>query len=449
MYDSIKQLTGKGGYFFVEDKMKAALLNLGCKVNAYETESMEQLLVEAGYEIVDFDEKADVYVVNTCTVTGTADAKSRQMIHRARKNNDEAIVVACGCFVQLDKDAAKDPKGADILIGNNHKSEIIKRIEEFKGNRDEYCAMTDIDTEKDYEEMYLSSTREHTRAFVKIQDGCNRFCSYCLIPYARGRARSRLSKNVIEEVGRLAQSGTKEIVLTGIHVSSFGEDTGEKLITLIQELEKIEGIERIRLSSLEPGIITEEFVSELSKVKKLCPHFHLSLQSGCDKTLAAMNRHYTADEYKKKCDIIRSYFDHPALTTDIIVGFPGETEEDAQITYDFAKEIGFYEIHVFKFSPRKGTKAASMKDMLTNAVKSERSSRLIALGEEMKEEFISYYLDKEVAVLSEEMVSIDGRDYMQGYTKEYIKAYLPADSKANSICEGFVRKMEKGAVFVE
>ena len=427
---------------------KAALHNLGCKVNSYETEVMEQLLVEAGYEIVEFSEHADVYVINTCTVTNIADAKSRQMIHRARKQNPDAIVVAAGCYVQLAPEGASGEDGADVLIGNNHKNELVCKIEEFEENRRKQLEMSDIDKESSFESMSLTRTREHTRAFVKIQDGCDNFCSYCLIPFARGRVRSRNAAEITEEISSLAKNGTKEVVLTGIHVSSFGRDTGESLTELMREIDGISGIERLRLSSLEPGIITEKFVAELSRLRTFCPHFHLSLQSGCDKILSAMNRHYTSAEYMEKCGLIRDFFDHPAITTDVIVGFPGETEEDFKTTYEFVKSVGFFELHVFKFSPRRGTKAEKLPDRLTNAEKSKRSSRLISLGNTMSEAFAQHYLDREVEVLAEERCEVEGETYVRGFTREYIRAYLPESTELNTVYRGKVCKTVRNEIYV-
>ena len=341
---------------------KAALHNLGCKVNAYETEAMQQMLEEAGYEIVPFSEKADVYVINTCSVTNMADRKSRQMLHRAKKRNPDAAVVAAGCYVQTKEDEAKCDEAIDILIGNNQKKELVERLDAFFAGRGEKVeAVVDINHEKQaFEELTLDHAAEHTRAFIKVQDGCNQFCSYCIIPYARGRVRSRNVQNVLEEVKRLAASGYQEVVLTGIHLSSYGIDCGESLLHLIQMVHQVEGIRRIRLGSLEPRIVTETFAEELAKMEKICPHFHLSLQSGCDATLARMNRKYTTEEYENACNILRKNFTHPAITTDVIVGFPGETEEEFAQTKEYLKRIHFYEMHIFKYSRRQGTRAAVM-----------------------------------------------------------------------------------------
>ena len=363
---------------------KAALHNLGCKVNAYETEAMQEMLEQAGYEIVPFKEGADVYIINTCTVTNIADRKSRQMLHRARKLNPDAVVVAAGCYVQAQEGKEIDPC-IDIVIGNNHKKdlpELLKQYEMEKSGHTEY-AMEDINRTKEYEELHLTKPGDHTRAYIKVQDGCNQFCTYCIIPYARGRVRSRQTKDVLEEVRDLAGNGYKEVVLTGIHLSSYGIDfDGQRhLLDLIKEVHKVEGIERIRLGSLEPGIITEEFAKELSEMPKVCPHFHLSLQSGCNKTLKNMNRRYSAQEYAEKCELIRKFYPAPALTTDVIVGFPQETEEDFEESYEFVKKIHFYETHIFKYSRRHGTKAASMDGQLTEAAKAQRSDRMLELHE--------------------------------------------------------------------
>ena len=405
---------------------KAALHNLGCKVNSYETEAMQHMLEEAGYEIVPFGEKADVYVINTCSVTNMADRKSRQMLHKAKKMNPRAIVVAAGCYVQTKEAEALEDLAVDIVIGNNMKHELVERIEAFKGANQEEASLwnhvLDINHEKqEFEELYLEQTAEHTRAFIKVQDGCNQFCSYCIIPYARGRVRSRDIQNVLEEVNRLAKNGFKEVVLTGIHLSSYGIDCDDHLLHLIQEVHKVEGIERIRLGSLEPRLITEAFVQEIAKLPKLCPHFHLSLQSGCDETLKRMNRKYDTKEYEAGCEILRKYFEHPAITTDVIVGFPGETEEEFLSTKEFLSRIHFYEMHIFKYSIRQGTRAADMPDQVPEEVKTARSAQLMELSEKMSLEFREHYLDSEQEVLFEELCQVEGEYYYTGYTKEYVK----------------------------
>jgi len=421
---------------------KAALHNLGCKVNAYETEAMQQMLEAAGYEIVGFHEAADVYVINTCSVTNMADRKSRQMLHRAKKQNPESVVVAAGCYVQTKEEEAFADEAIDIIIGNNKKHELITKLDEFFRDHGKIDDVLDInDKNQEFEELYLDKPSEHTRAFIKVQDGCNQFCSYCIIPYARGRVRSRNMDSVLEEVNRLAANGYKEVVLTGIHLSSYGAETGESLLHLIQEIHKIEGIRRIRLGSLEPKVVTEEFASELSKLEKICPHFHLSLQSGCDATLQRMNRKYTAEEYAKGCEILRKYFKHPAITTDVIVGFPGETEEEFAETKAFLERIHFYEMHIFKYSKRQGTRAAEMKNQIPENRKTERSNALIELGDKMSEEFRQYYLGREEEVLFEEAADIDGATYYVGYTKEYVKvAKLSSKPIENQLVKGTLTK---------
>lgn len=421
------------------DKKKAALHNLGCKVNAYETEAMGQLLKEAGYEIVNFSEKADVYVVNTCSVTNIADKKSRQMLHRAKRNNPNSIVVAAGCYVQTKRKEAGLDDAVDIIIGNNKKQDLISAIEAFEKDRKQSEAVIEINYSQPYEMLHMTRPAEHTRAFIKVQDGCNQFCSYCIIPYARGRVRSRPFLDVLKEVEELSANGYQEIVLSGIHLSSYGVDIDETLLHLIQETARIEGIKRIRLGSLEPGIVTEAFAAELAKTEKICPHFHLSLQSGCDTVLKRMNRTYTAAEYQKSCGYLRKYFEHPAITTDVIVGFPGETEEEFGATEAFVKEIHFYEMHVFKYSRREGTKAAAMSEQVPEQQKAKRSERLIALAGEMSEEFRAYYIGKEVEALMEEPLVTGGRRYFTGYTKEYLKIALETEKDlSNSFVKGRV-----------
>ena len=404
---------------------KAALHNLGCKVNAYETEAMQEMLEQAGYEIVPFKEGADVYVINTCTVTNIADRKSRQMLHRARKMNPDAIVVAAGCYVQAqDKNGVVDPC-IDIVLGNNKKKDLIRALEEYQdahGMKD----VEDISRTKEYESLHLTKPGDHTRAYIKVQDGCNQFCTYCIIPYARGRVRSRETEDVLEEVKTLAGNGYKEVVLTGIHLSSYGIDfDGERhLLDLIQAVHGIDGIERIRLGSLEPGIITEEFTKAISELPKMCPHFHLSLQSGCDATLKRMNRRYTSAEYAERCRILRKYFENPALTTDVIVGFPGETEEEFEESRAFVDSIDFYETHIFKYSRREGTKAAVMENQVGEQIKAERSNVLIELGEKKRRAYEESFIGKEVEVLVEEDAEIDGKTVQTGHTKEYMKIAL-------------------------
>lgn len=429
---------------------KAALHNLGCKVNAYETEAMQQMLESAGYEIVSFGDKADVYVINTCSVTNMADRKSRQMLHRAKKLNPEAVVVAAGCYVQTKEQEAAVDEAIDIIIGNNRKHELVSKLDEFFRDHGKIDAVLDInDREQEFEELYLDKPSEHTRAFIKVQDGCNQFCSYCIIPYARGRVRSRNMESVLEEVTRLAENGYQEVVLTGIHLSSYGIETGESLLHLIQEIHKVEGIRRIRLGSLEPKVVTEEFASELSKLEKVCPHFHLSLQSGCDATLQRMNRKYSAQEYETGCNILRKYFEHPAITTDVIVGFPGETDEEFAITKGFLEKIHFYEMHIFQYSKRQGTRAAVMKDQVPENIKKVRSAELIALGEKMSRKFRGYYVGKQEEVLFEEEAEIDGIKYYVGYTKEYVKVAKISDVLLdNKIVHGTLTKMINDEIYL-
>lgn len=404
---------------------KAALHNLGCKVNAYETEALQELLRKHGFEIVPFQEKADVYIINTCTVTNMADRKSRQMLHRARKQNPHAIVVACGCYVQSREG---DVDGcADIVIGNNRKKELIEILDAyergpFQETDVQGCRrLLDINHTGEYEDLRLERPAEHTRAYVKVQDGCNQFCSYCIIPYVRGRVRSRSRKDVAEEVERLSSNGYKEIVLTGIHLSSYGIDTGDSLQELICAIHENPGVRRIRLGSLEPRIVTEEFVRTLAGLPKICPHFHLSLQSGCDATLRRMNRRYTSEEYYEKCELLRKYFRHPALTTDVIVGFPGETEEEYALSKAFIEKVGFYETHVFKYSKREGTRAAVMENQVPESVKARRSNELIELGRRKRAEYEETLIGTVQEVLIEEEIRHDGERYQTGFTREYVK----------------------------
>ena len=411
---------------------KAALHNLGCKVNAYETEAMQELLEKNGYEIVPFKEGADVYVVNTCTVTNIADRKSRQMLHKARKMNPDAIVVATGCYVQTENQKVDDC--IDIVIGNNKKKDIVEILKQYEEERGRTTDLIDIGHTKEYENLHLSRTGEHTRAYIKVQDGCNQFCSYCIIPYARGRVRSRAKEDVIEEVKTLAANGYKEVVLTGIHLSSYGVDIEDSLLSLILAVHEVDGIHRIRLGSLEPGIITEEFVRTISALPKVCPHFHLSLQSGCNATLRRMNRRYTAEEYAEKCQLLRKYFAHPALTTDVITGFPGETPEEFEESRAFVDSIDFYETHVFKYSRREGTKAAVMPDQVPEQIKAERSKVLIALSEEKQSRFEEELIETTQEVLMEEAIEREDGIWQIGHTKEYVKiGYKTEKNLANQL----------------
>ena len=423
---------------------KAALHNLGCKVNAYETEAMQHLLEEAGYEIVPFTQKADVYVINTCSVTNMADRKSRQMLHKAKKNNPDSIVVAAGCYVQTSEKELLNDLSVDIVIGNDRKHDLVRLLEEYSLDSVNDTVDDINDGKHDFEELFIDQTKEHTRAFIKVQDGCNQFCSYCIIPYARGRVRSRRFENVIAEVERLAANGFKEVVLTGIHLSSYGVDFEEAtgLLELIQAVNAVKGIERIRLGSLEPKIVTEHFASELSKLDKICPHFHLSLQSGCDATLKRMNRKYTTKEYERGCELLRKYFVHPAITTDVIVGFPGETEEEFEQTEAYLEHIHFYEMHIFKYSKRKGTRAAVMPDQIDEQIKAVRSEKLIALGHDMSKEFRKFYIGKNEEVLFEEKAVIGDKEYFVGYTKEYVKVAKKTDENLeNQIVSGRISGM--------
>ena len=409
-------------------KKKAALHNLGCKVNAYEVEAMQQLLEKAGYEIVPFEPGADVYLINTCTVTNIADRKSRQMLHKAKKMNPDAIVVATGCYVQTDEGKLDKDEAVDLILGNNQKKQIVEVLEEYERQHKKQKHVIKINQTKEYEELEISHTAEHVRAYIKVQDGCNQFCTYCIIPYARGRVRSRKISQVIEEVQALAARGYKEVVLTGIHLSSYGldfpEEERETLLSLIQAVHEVQGIQRIRLGSLEPRIITEEFARTISALPKMCPHFHLSLQSGCDATLERMNRRYTSTEYAEKCTLLRKYFDNPALTTDVIVGFPMETEEEFRMSRDFVDSIHFYETHIFKYSRRHGTKAAAMDGQLTESQKAIRSDEMLALNEKHSREYEESMLSRELEILLEEEIEMNGERWYLGHSKEYIKAVL-------------------------
>ena len=420
---------------------KAALHNLGCKVNSYETEAMTQLLKKAGYEIVSFQDQADVYIINTCSVTNMADRKSRQMLHKAKKQNPNAVVVATGCYVQTATEKVAQDLSIDLVLGNNRKKDIVEILNEYYAEKEageqvkeEY--VIDINHTDEYEDLEISTVTEHTRAHLKIQDGCNNFCSYCIIPYARGRIRSRTMESIKAELERLSASGFKEIVLTGINLSCY-DDNGKKLIDVIEMADNVNGIERIRLGSLDPEVVTEDFVERLGKVKKICPHFHFSLQSGCDKTLKAMNRHYTSDEYYEKCQLIRKYIDNPAFTTDVIVGFPGETEEDYISSREFVKKIKFAELHVFKYSKRDGTVAAKMPNQIDEKIKTLRSEDLIKTGEELTKEFRQAKTGQDTTVLFEEKILLDNKEYWVGHTVDYIKIAVP--EKEN--LEGQIRKV--------
>ncbi len=464
-----------------------AFLTLGCKVNSYETEAMQKLFEDAGFEVVDFNRRSDVYVVNTCTVTNIADRKSRQMLHKARKMNEEAVVVAVGCYVQTAGEVLKQDEAIDIIIGNNKKKDIIRVLNEYyERNRKNIpdfintaepdtalnrypahnmgCGLSDniidIGEETEYEDLSVASLAEKTRAYIKIQDGCNQFCSYCIIPYARGRVRSRAEESILSEAFHLVSKGYKEIVLTGIHLSSYGTDfnkDGAKektfipdetdrnvnpgvspqpeqnhLLGLIVKLSRIEGLKRIRLGSLEPGIITEEFAQTLSGNTKLCPHFHLSLQSGCDATLKRMNRKYSTREYYEKCVLLRRYFNNPAITTDIIVGFPGETEEEFEETKKFLKKISFAQMHIFKYSVRKGTRAEKLPGQVREEIKTARSNTLMELENQMAKEYRTGFLGNTEKILIEESMNLDGRNYQVGHNERYLKLAVKAHDNLNN-----------------
>jgi len=410
---------------------KCALHNLGCKVNSYETQVMQQMMEEAGYEIVEFGkEPADVYIINTCSVTNIADRKSRQMIHKAKKLNPDAIVAATGCYVEAAGDNVDED--VDIAIGNNEKSRLVEILDSYFADVcEERHTHADINKVTDFDDMFMEAPMEHTRAYVKIQDGCNRFCTYCIIPYVRGRIRSRQKDDIFNEVSSLALKGCAEVVLTGIHLSSYGLDMGGNapgLIDIIEMINGIEGIKRIRLGSLEPRIVTEEFAKRLAACEKICPHFHLSLQSGCDSTLIRMNRKYTTEEFAEGVKILRRYFDNPAITTDVIVGFPGETQEEFDVTYEYLRRIKFYELHVFKYSRRKGTMADKMPDQVDEQIKSARSDRLLELDEKLSTQYREKYIGKDICVLTEEVNVIEGTAYMTGFTPTYVKVAIPVDN---------------------
>lgn len=431
-------------------KKTAAFLSLGCKVNSYETEAMRESFVSAGYDIVDFKELADVYVINTCTVTNIADRKSRQMLHQAKKRNPKAIIAAVGCYVQAAEETLLEDSSVDIVVGNNKKSDIISLVERYQMSRNKEELVANINEEREYEKLMVSSTMDKTRAFIKIQDGCNRFCSYCIIPYVRGRVRSRDAGDILAEITELADKGYKEFVLTGIHISSYGTDkmaAEEKekdrmpLAELIVAVSKIDGIERIRLGSLEPRIITESFVKAIAEVKQFCPHFHLSLQSGSDSVLKRMNRKYSADEYYEKVLLLKTYFEHPAFTTDIIVGFPGETEDEFQETMQFVRKIGFSQIHVFKYSKRAGTVAAKMPEQVPDDRKAQRSNRLIEVATSMSKEYKAMFLGRIEKILVEEEIYINDKKYLIGHNERYLKLVIDSDQDVtNTIIEAKVIK---------
>lgn len=426
----------------IKREKRVAFLTLGCKVNSYETDAMEQLFISEEYDVVPFSHQADIYVVNTCTVTNMADRKSRQMLHKAKKQNPNAIIVAAGCYVQAAKEQLEQDEAIDIVIGNNQKNKIVELVEGYFKDREKRKAVIEIEKEKEYESLSIQSAGERTRAYIKIQDGCNQFCSYCIIPYARGRVRSRKEEEIIKEIKELAKKGYQEVVLTGIHLSSYGVDEenkdfvkleGKPILSLLEQIEKIEGIERVRLGSLEPRIISEAFAHKLSSLSKVCPHFHLSLQSGCDTTLKRMNRKYSTKEYKSKCIILRKYFENPAITTDVIVGFPGETQEEFLITKKFLEEIGFSQMHVFKYSVRKGTRAEKMTNQVSDQEKAKRSDIILEVERKLRADYQSSFFKGEEKVLFEEEVTINQEKYWVGHNERYFKFALPCVSEKNKI----------------
>ncbi|MDO4170254.1 MAG: tRNA (N(6)-L-threonylcarbamoyladenosine(37)-C(2))-methylthiotransferase MtaB [Lachnospiraceae bacterium] len=433
--------------FFTEiHTLKVAFLTLGCKVNQYETDAMKEQFKRAGAKIVSFRDKADVYIINTCSVTNVADKKSRQMLHRAKKKNPQSMVVAVGCYVQAAKEKLKEDSFVDLIVGNNKKKDIVSIVADYLDHQQRSDHVLDIHHVNEFEEMGISHIEGHTRAYIKVQDGCNQFCSYCIIPYARGRVRSRKLDDVILEIKHLVQQGIKEFVLTGIHLSSYGVDQEDmNLLSLIQEVAKIQGVLRIRLGSLEPGIITEEFVQEIVKIPQLCPHFHLSLQSACNDTLKRMNRKYTIEEYKDKCNLLRKYYDFPAITTDVIVGFPGETEEEFAITKRNLEELNLYEIHVFKYSKRKGTRAETMPNQVDDSKKHQRSQELLEMTGRQKSDYEKKLCGETVSVLLEETVEIDGIVYYTGHTMNYVKIgvigkYLSSNQLVEAIITDYSAK---------
>ena len=416
-------------------KGKVAFLTLGCEVNTYETNAMQLLFSNAGYQMVEFSKKADIYVINTCSVTNMADRKSRQMLHKAKKNNPDAIIVAAGCYVQAAKDLLEQDTSIDVVIGNNQKHLIVEIIEKYQENHSLRSSIIDVSQNPDYERLFIQDAGDRTRACIKIQDGCNMFCSYCIIPYTRGRVRSRSEEDIIKEIEELVKNGYKEFVLNGIHLSSYGLDEqnrdfislqGKPLLSIIKKINNISGVERIRLGSLEPRIITEPFLQELVTNEKVCPHFHLSLQSGCDATLKRMNRKYSTEEYETGCTLIRKYYDNPAITTDVIVGFPGEIEEEFELTKKFAETIAFAQMHIFKFSVRKGTRAEQMDDKVSEQVKTLRSNELMTISSNLQTMYENSFMNKQEHILFEEVVTIDNENYLVGHNERYIKIAVPA-----------------------
>ena len=417
-----------------------AFCTLGCKVNQYETNAMIEQFIKRNYEVVEFDQKADIYIINTCTVTNMADRKSRQMLRRVKEINPKSIVVACGCYAQVAKDELKKISEIDLIYGTNEKNRIAEYVEEYINDKNKQELVTDVMYQKEFLDFGSTAYTEKTRAVIKVQDGCDRFCTYCIIPYARGHVRSRKIDSVIEEVIKIAQEGIKEVIITGIHVASYGKDFKEdiSLIDLLEEINKIDGIERIRLGSLEPTLITEQFVKRLTKLEKICDHFHLSLQSGCDDTLKRMNRRYTTEQFEQSVKLLREYYPKVALTTDIIVGFPGETDEEFAKTYEFLKRINFYQMHIFKYSPRKGTKAALMNNQIDGNIKEERSTKLINLSRENEIEYNQSEIGNELEVLWEEKEN----NYIKGHTKNYKVVKIPYKEIENTITKVKIEKTE-------
>lgn len=403
---------------------KVAFCTLGCKVNQYETNAMEEKFINSGYEVVAFDQVADIYVINTCTVTNMSDKKSRQMIRKAKQLNEDSIVVAVGCYAQVSKEKLEKIEEVDLILGNNEKKEIVKYVEEF--NKEKLIHLEDLMHQKEFIDFGTTVHMDKTRAVIKVQDGCDRFCSYCIIPYARGRVRSRKIESVIEEIESLAKNGVKEVVITGIHIASYGKDFKEDigLIDLLEEINKIKGIERIRLGSLEPTIIDETFLDRLSKLDKICHHFHLSLQSGCNETLKRMNRRYTTEEFEKVVNLLKNIYNDVVLTTDIIVGFPGETEEEFNKTYNFLKKIRFYKMHIFKYSRREGTKANNMPNQISSNIQDKRSKKIIELSDTNQKEYNNEYIGKKVKVLIEEKQG----EYLKGHTQNYLMIIVKQDN---------------------
>jgi threonylcarbamoyladenosine tRNA methylthiotransferase MtaB len=403
---------------------KVAFHTLGCKVNQYETEAMEEQFENSDYKIVPFSEVADIYIINTCTVTNIADKKSRQMLSKARSMNEDGVIVAVGCYAQIAEEELKKNENIDLIIGNTNKDKVVNIVENYITNNTKTNSIVDMSENKEYEELWISKINDKTRAYIKIQDGCNQFCSYCIIPYTRGRIRSRKSNNILKEVNNIVSNGYKEIVLTGIHLASYGKGTNYLLIDLLEDLNCINGLERIRLGSLEPNIITEQFLNRLIKLDKVCPHFHLSLQSGCDETLMRMNRKYTTTEYYNKVEMLRNYYINPSITTDIIVGFPGETEEEFDNTLNFVKKVAFSNIHIFKYSVRRGTRAANMKNQVESKTKSIRSKKLEKINKINYDNYINSYIGKTIDILFEEDIVINETHYNMGHSNNYLKVLI-------------------------